>query len=424
MAEVVKLSWTPNPASGLPRADRAGCDYEAYRPDPLSGRAFSLDGRTVADVADAERALARLNQGTRTLANSEALARLLLRAESVASSRIEGLEVGGRRLLKAQFAANAGADTGDVTATEVLNNIDAMRWAVNELAGAREITLDGVLGIHRRLLDGTLLADHGGRLRDQQNWIGGSSYNPCSAVFVPPPEGDVVGLMEDLCAFCNETDLPPLAQAAVAHAQIETIHPFVDGNGRTGRALIHVILRRRGLTPVVLAPISLMLATWSEDYVGGLTATRYRGASDSPQAKAGIDRWVALFAAATSRAVADAERYESRVAAVEARWRTRLGRVRARSATDLLLGALPGAPIVSVQTAAALIGRSEQATNEAVARLLEAGILKQTTIGRRNRVLEAPALIKAFNDLERQLGSPEGDTVHSEPSRRVPHRRS
>src|ERR1700712_730492 len=139
MAGVVKLAWAPDPSSGLPRADRIGCDYEAYVPDRLAGRSFLLSGQTVADVADAERAVERLNQRTDGLASSEAIARLLLRAESVASSKIEGLEVGGRRLLKAQYAGATGVEAADVTATEVLNNIAAMRWAVDALSAAEEI---------------------------------------------------------------------------------------------------------------------------------------------------------------------------------------------------------------------------------------------------------------------------------------------
>ena len=85
------------------------------------------------------------------------------------------------------------------------------------------------------------------------------------------------GLLEDLVTFCNDDGLPALAQAAIAHAQFETIHPFVDGNGRAGRVLIHLILRRRGYAVNFLVPVSLVLATWAEDYVTGLTATRYEG---------------------------------------------------------------------------------------------------------------------------------------------------
>ncbi len=332
------------------------------------------------------------------------------------------MEVGARRLLKAQVAAGLGEDASDVTATEVLNNIEAMRWAVDSLADVDQITVDHLLEIHERLLAGTSLEQHAGSLREEQNWIGGSSYNPCSATFVPPPSDRVPDLLDDLCEFCNGDELPAVAQAAIAHAQFETIHPFIDGNGRTGRALIHVILRRRGLAPVVVPPVSLVLATWSRDYVKGLTATRYRSDASSQQAVDGLDYWVGLFAAAMTRAVADAESYEQRVAEVQAAWREALGKVRANSAVDILLDALPGAPVVTVQSAAALIGRSDQAVNEAIPRLVDAGVLKQTTVGRRNRAFEALDLINAFTDLERQLASPDGDTLHSPPERRVPQR--
>jgi Fic family protein len=371
-----------------------------------------LSGRTAADVVDAERAVERLNQETRSLADSEAIARLLLRAEAVASSKIEGLEVGGRRLLKAQAATALGYDASDITATEVLNNIEAMRWAVDSLADVEHLAVDHLLGIHEHLLAGTRLEQYGGKLRETQNWIGGSSYNPCSAAFVPPPPERVAELLEDLCEFCDGDELPAITQAALGHAQFETIHPFVDGNGRTGRALIHVILRRRGLAPVVVPPVSLALATWSQDYINGLTATRSRGDPSSHAAIDGLDAWVGLFAASTTRSVADAETYERRVAEIQTAWRDTLGRVRTNSAVDLVINALPGAPVITVQSAAALIGRSGQAVNEAIPRLVDAGVLTQTTIGRRNRAFEAPDLINAFNDLERHLASPDRDTRH------------
>src|SRR5665811_1420877 len=129
----------------------------------------------------------------------------------------------------------------------------------------------------------------GGRFRSEQNWIGGSAFNPCSAEYVPPPHELVPDLVADLCEFCNDDSLPAVAQAAIAHAQFETIHPFVDGNGRMGRALLHLVLRRRGLAPRILPPISLILATWSRDYIGGLTGARYDGSPDSPKAHAGIN---------------------------------------------------------------------------------------------------------------------------------------
>ena len=424
MATTERRVWPSNRLSGLPRRARQGCEYETYCPDPVHGRPIIMQGDTLADVADAERAVTRLNVGAPALLNSEAMARLLLRAEAVASSRIEGLEVGGRRLLQAQAAQGLGEAPTDVTAQEILNNIEAMGWAIDTLADVGTITVDDLLAIHQRLLAGTRLEEYAGRLRETQNWIGGNDYNPCSAVFIPPPHEAVRPLLEDLCAFSNDDSLPPVVQAAIAHAQFETIHPFVDGNGRTGRTLIHVIMRRRGLTPRVLPPISLVLATWSRDYIAGLTATRYIGPPDAALAQDGLNQWIGLFASATERAVSDAEAYEQRVNDLQATWRRRLEKVRRGSATALLLDALPGAPILTVQSAASLIGRTEQAVNSALPRLQEAGVLRQVTLGRRNRAFEATELIDVFTDLERQLASPDGDTLASEPTRRVPHRRA
>jgi Fic family protein len=382
-----------------------------------------LTGDVAADVADAEAAIARLNSQAMALADTEALARILLRAESVASSRIEGLEIGARRLLRAEAVRSMREQTLDVTATEVLGNIDAMRYGLDNIGRGDEITVELLLELHRRLLAGTRLEEHGGRFRDVQNWIGGSDYNPCSADFVPPPPELVEQLMADVVAFSNGADLPAVAQAALAHAQFETIHPFVDGNGRTGRAIIHLILRRRGLADRVLPPVSLVLATLARDYVGGLTATRYVGMADSDEAILGTNRWIAIFASACTRAVKDAVGFESRMAELEQEWRVRLGRVRANSATDLLLRRLPGAPVLTTDSTTTLIGRTFKPANDAIQRLVQAGILHQITIGRRNRAYEAPEIIDAFTDLERQLASPAGDTRSSPPSRPTPRRR-
>jgi Fic family protein len=174
------------------------------------------------------------------------LARRLLRAESVASSRIEGLVLSQRRLARAEAEE---ADARDETARSVLGNVVAMEHAVALGAGAKPLRLKDVLDIHRVLMLATTTPRIAGELRERQNWIGGNAYNPGRADFVPPPPEHVKGLMNDLVAFMNRTDLPPVVQAAIAHAQFETIHPFADGNGRVGRALIHVVLRRRGLAP-------------------------------------------------------------------------------------------------------------------------------------------------------------------------------
>jgi Uncharacterized conserved protein len=422
VAKVARRHWVTDASAGLPRRDRLSCDFEAYIPDLLVGREVVLEGPVAADVSEAEAALVRLNLAVDALSDSEALARLLLRTESVASSRIEGLEIGARRLLHADAERRLGEPPRDVTAAEVLGNIDAMLYAVDKVDAGDLVSVELLLEIHRRLLSGTRLESHGGRFRSEQNWIGGSAFNPCSAEYVPPPHELVPDLVADLCEFCNDDSLPAVAQAAIAHAQFETIHPFVDGNGRVGRALIHLVLRRRGVVSRALPPVSLILATWAQEYVEALTATRYVGPAASAAAREGLNRWVGLFAAAAKRAVADADAFEDRIQLLERTWRERLGRVRANSAADLLLRKLPGAPILTVQSAAELIGRSTQATNEAITRLTEAKVLSQTTVGRRNRAFEAPEVIRAFTDLERRLASPSGDTRTAPPARRVPRR--
>ena len=308
-----------------------------------------------------------------------------------------------------------------MTAIEVLGNIQAMTWALGVVGEGDDITVEQLLEAHRRLLSGSPLHEFGGQIREEQNWIGGSRFNPCAASFVPPPPEFVRDLLEDLCAFCNSDGLPTIVQAAIAHAQFETIHPFVDGNGRIGRALIHLVLRRRGIAVRVQPPISLIL-----DVVRRLRRRSHsnplRRQADLRRRAGGHEPWVALFATACRRAIEDAETFEQRVSALQGRWRQRLGRVRAKSAVDLLIRALPGAPILTVNGAAKLIGRTFQSSNAAIERLVEAGILRQVTVGQRNRVFEAPELIRTFTDLERRLASPTGDTRSAAPSRRVPQR--
>jgi Fic family protein len=424
MAELIRKRWLSEGLTGLPRRHRQPCEYDAYLPDPIAGRTFSISGEVAADIADAEQAIVRLDASGIALTDSEPLARLLLRAESVASSRIEGLEIGARRLLRVEMEQKLGLGSGDATAREVLSNVDAMAWAVDSVVRGTELSTKYLLEVHRRLLAGTRLEARAGQVRSEQNWIGGSDYNPCSASFVPSPPENVTGLLDDLCSFCNEDSLPAIAQAAIAHAQFETIHPFEDGNGRTGRVLIQLILRRRGLVSRIVPPISLVLATRSRAYVEGLTATRYLGAPDSQEASDGINVWLATFAAASHRAVDDAIAFEERSAEIIETWRRRLGRVRAGSAAALLLNTLIGAPVLTVGIAAQLIGRSFQQTNDAIGRLTEAEILRPINLARRNRAFEATEVLDAFTDLERQLASPEGNTRVSRPSRRVPARRS
>jgi Fic family protein len=405
MSQLLNRHWTSD-ESGMSRRQRASCDYDAYVPDPLLPRTIQLDGDVAADVADAERAIAHLNDGAAALVNTEALARMLLRAEAVASSRIEGLRVGARRLLHAEISGRLGAGQTDVTASEILRNIESMNYGIGELAVGDDITLGTLLETHRRLLDHSRIAEHGGRLRDVQNWIGGNDFNPCSAEFVPPPPEFVHALLVDLLAFSNNDLLPAIVQAAIAHAQFETIHPFVDGNGRIGRLLVHQILRRRGLATRVLVPVSLVLASQAKAYTGSLTRFRYVGRATSVAAQEATNQWVGHFAASCRLAVVLSTEFEETAKSIEIGWRADVGTIRAKSATDRLLKVLCGSPVVTVNSVAELVDCSWNAANEAVDNLVNAKALKQVTLGKRNRAFEAPRVIEAFTHLESALVTP------------------
>jgi len=422
MGYKVSTVWQGSSGYGFPRAMRRPCGYETYVPDRLAELELALPAEVVADASDAERAIHELNAQSPGLASLEAVARLLLRAEAVASSRIEGLTVATRRLTQAQAAREMGIALHDDTAEAVLGNIEAMAVAVNDLAALPEVTVDDILAVHRALMTHTSQAEFGGQIRTVQNWIGGNGYNPCNADFVPPPPEQVRDLLADLVAFINGDRYSPLVQAALAHAQFETIHPFVDGNGRTGRALIHVVLRRRGLAPRYVPPISLVLATLSRDYVDGLTATRYLGLVSSVEAQAGLAKWIGVFAAAALRAARDAEQFGKQIDGLVHQWRTRAGPIRANSTADLLLRALPSVPVITVSTAAKLVGRSVQATNQAVEQLEKAGVLVQINISRWGRAFEATGLLDTLTSFERSLASPTGDTRTAPPIRQVPNR--
>ncbi len=420
MASVVSRYWTSRRAGiDVPRRDRWSGSYQAYVPDSLSGRVFGLSAITAADVSDAELAIARLDARAQALTDTEALARLLLRAEAIASSHIEGLRMPARNLLRAVADREDGEPVSNAIAHEIVGNVDAIAYALSNPSAP--VTVDRLNEVQRRLLGNQNERRAG--VRDVQNWIGRSDVSPNGADFIPPPPEMVPALLDDLCIFCNDDAVSPIVQAAIAHAQFETIHPYIDGNGRTGRALIYMTLRRRGLAVRCIPPISLILATQAASYVKALSGTRFIGDSAAPEAEDGMDAWIALFASACVRATADAERFEARVETLIAQWRTALGRVRSDAGVLLLLNRLPSMPFLTITMVARAIGRDFRSARDAVDALVRVNVLHEVTGGRRNRTFETTELIDAFADLERALASPTGNTQTAAPTREVPKRK-
>jgi Fic family protein len=390
-ARRLSLIWHADPTRYAPARHRRACEYEAYLPARLVELNVSLSAETAGVVSDAEAAIHRLNADARPALAP--LARLLLRTESIASSKVEGLQVGLRELARAEAKAEAGGKVGP-TALEVLANIDAMQLAVDAATHTPVFTVAQITTIHARLMASAPNATRSaGVIRTTQNWIGGNDYTPCGADFVPPPPEYVAPLLEDLCAAINDTTLPPLVQAALVHAQFETIHPFDDGNGRTGRALIQVVLRRRRLAPEYVPPISVVLANAKDRYIAGLTNFR----SDR------VEHWVTQFAASAASAAQLAEDYLRSVIRQVAVWRAQLAATsdapRADAAAWAVIDVLPAHPVLTAPVAAAATGRGKAPVYDAIRQLVTAGVLTPLTSGARNQSWEAVGLLDMLEEL-------------------------
>lgn len=423
MAHFIRKTWMAYDL-GLGRDEMSPvCDYNAYIPDLLTGRSFEFTKGCEAETAEAEAAIYSLNINAIRLFRAEGLARLLLRAEAAASSMIEGVELPVDRVLRAEAAREFQAKTRrDYLAREVIGNIDAMVEAIEAAVRDPRITLDSILKIHYRLMVDTPQKEIAGTLRTGAGWIGGNPYDPCEAKFVPPPAEEVPHLLGDVAEFCNDTSLSPVAQAALVHAQFETIHPFPDGNGRVGRALIHLILRRRDLAPCWCTPVSLVLATWHTDYIKALRRYSYDGPVDAPESVAAVNDWVAFFARACTRSVHDAHIFEERMRELKTEWRERLTRAELTVPVDQLIEDLPGTAIVTVGSASRLLGRSFEEAKESIDTLVRVRVLHKVRVGGGGSAYEARDVLNSFTQLERRLASPKGDTHVSPPIRAVPRR--
>jgi Fic family protein len=380
--------------------------YQAFVPDPIADLTPGLPADLVQELEITRDAVAELQRQV-AFTGLEALGRQLLRAESVGSSSLEGLILSQRKLNR----AIVDPDVGDATAKAVVGNIRAMDEAIRIGVSGEALTLDDMLHIHKCLLEGTDDEAIAGHVRQEQNWIGGSPYSPMRAEFIPPPENELDRLLADLIIFMNRTDLPAIIQAAIAHAQFETLHPFIDGNGRVGRALIHTILTRRGLTPNFVPPVSLVLAANANRYIEGLTEYR----SDDALA------WCRMFTRTLYTATEHAKNFNQALAAMQLRWREAAGNPRSHSAAEKLIQALPAHPIVNIKIACTITGGSDEGARKALNELEQAGVLSPATVGKKkNRMWEARELLTLLDNFEWQLATP---TRSGEPRRASPQYR-
>lgn len=378
-------TWNPRHRQGS-RADRTLDHIEVSIPPQIGALTYETSGSVARAHEAAIIAVARLEAGFGD--HLAPLADFLLRSESVASSKIEHIDAGWRAFGRAL----AGAKASD----EAKSQLAAVKAlvAMVDAAGSGPIALSTLLDAHRLLMAPDYYAARdAGALRDVQNWIGGSDYTPINALYVPPPPDLVPDLMDDLFAFANRTDLPILAQAAIAHAQFESIHPFSDGNGRIGRALMSAILRRRGLTHRITVPFASVMLADTSRYFARLTGYRDGRADDFVE-------YVATAAILSSEAAQDSAR---NLAQLPEQW-GQVVKPRANSADATLLAHLLDTPIFNADTAERITGTTDVNVYRALNRLTEAGILEILSDSKRNRVWAATDVLAELDALSAAIG--------------------
>lgn len=391
MGTYVKQHWNPADGGGISRREKRGGDFEAFVPAFLSDRTSETPqqlpshavpknispaiARRAALVEREIIALSRIEGAT----HLESISRLLLRSEAVASSKIEGVTPRVDKVALAELAATEEVRGFKQNAEEVARNVQVLGLVEQNFSQPEDITIEHIEQLNTHLLGPNPRIPT--RLRTVQNWIGGANRTPIDADFIPPPPEYVPALMADLCEYINGAEHGALIQAAIVHAQFETIHPFADGNGRVGRALIHGVLQRRGLVDQALLPISLILATWSDQYVAGLGGFREGRLND----------WLEIFITAAAEAVTQAKRLAEDLAAIQEDWRTavdqerkRQGKQRALRADSLalrLLEAFPAHPVVTVASLTRIYDARPTNAREALSLLEAAGVVRTKVIG-------------------------------------------
>ncbi len=370
MSEQV-LTWTDALGRSYP--------YAPYRTTPLADTDISFSSEATLALAEASGAL-----GSIPGLPMAGIAAVLFRSESSASSLIEGVGPGPRRILEAEVA---GIDEiNDEQARRVVSNLEALEDAISTAVPAQS---EDILRWHE-----LLMKDHPrmrpeaiGAYRLEQNWIGGDAFGPRNAEFIPPRPEDVQSLIQDLVAFSARSDLTPVALAALAHAQFQVIHPFVDGNGRVGRILLQQLLVRRAKLDIPV-PVSVPWSRDTDRYIDGLRAFQ-NGDTDS---------WLLFASWSVIEAIDWMAQVAGELVGLLADFRTRL-ETRGRSVASRVIDDLPGHPIVDTPTVARRYEVTPQTAHTALIRLAEAGVLAERSFARRRkgrprRVFAATELIE------------------------------
>lgn len=365
--------------------------YRSARPATIAGYCPTVSSDLAADVEEASSALARFDSYTRVALGTGGAAlgpmsSILLRTESASSSQIENLTVGARQLALVEIDQSNSANARMVAA-----NVRSMEAA---LALAESLGEDAILRMHAELMSRQPgWEQHAGLYRRGLVWVGTSSISPRGASYVAPQPDLVPAAMEDLVRFIRRDDLSVLVQAAVAHAQFETIHPFSDGNGRTGRALVHSILRGKGVMQHTTAPVSAGLLTDTEAYFSALGA--FRAGNARPI--------IEQFARASRYAATTGTRLVDDLAAQLHQARTQLAGLRPQASAWRVVPHLVAHPVINARYLVDHLGMSDMTAQRALAQLSDAGVLSERTGLQRNRIWQHTGILGVLDAYAQQI---------------------
>lgn len=366
--------------------------YRCFTPDGIAGTRLVL-------AADEVERIIRLQDEIRAVAASPdaPAGELMVKySESSSSTTIEGIYPSPRRLARSAVTGE-GRDAETAALRHVAATETAMRIGADKTRGP--VAVDDLREIHRVLMDGDPEYAHHqpGEFRRTQNWIGGGEIDPTpdKAVFVSPPPGDVPSLLDDLLDYINDDSELALPQSAVAHARFEHIHPFPDGNGRTGRSLIHLMWARRGMiTEESTIPVSAYLSRRQHDYFDCLAAS-HAAVCAGEQPAAAWGGIVGLFSDAGEHGCFLAGLIRGHVKDIMGRWRTRLT-ARRKSVINQVLEDLPRRPVIDAAMVAGAYGCTQRRARQALQALTAAGILETRSLARGRRGYEAVALLDLY----------------------------
>lgn len=357
--------------------------YSSAIVPPIANLSIDIPGDLATEIDEATQLLTRFDAEVGP--SGIPFASILLRTESASSSEIENLTSGARAIAEAELGER---ETGN--AALIVRNVRTMEAA---LALADRIDGESIIAMQSALL-ASHAPDLTGGWRDEQVWIGGDSLSPHLADFVPPHHDRVPAAMYDLVAFIGRVDIPALAQVAIAHAQFETIHPFPDGNGRTGRAIVQAMLRHARVTTNITVPVSAGLLHDVKDYYDALTA--YRRGELSPI--------ITAFTRASGYAVVNGRQLVRDVGSIETDWKERMHGLRSDAAARRVSVLALAHPVLNSDIVARELGIAPPTVFRALNALVERGVLRAANSKRRNRIWLAEPVLSALDDFAARAG--------------------